>query len=135
MSHTDPHDAPTSGGYERTDADPRGLVMWSLGLLGALVASVLAAWVLFDVFLARAERHDPLVTPLAAADNPQPPEPRLVVDEPSDRKTVLEKENEVLESYGWIDKQRGQVRIPIGRAMDLVAEQGLPSRATGAKTP
>ncbi len=35
-----------------------------------------------------------------------------------------------LESYGWIDRKSGIVRIPIDRAMDLLAQRGLPTRAT-----
>lgn len=29
-------------------------------------------------------------------------------------------------SYGWVDRQRGIVRIPIDRAVDLVLHRGLP---------
>ncbi len=29
----------------------------------------------------------------------------------------------VLESYGWVDRERGIVRIPVERAMDLAAEE------------
>jgi hypothetical protein len=32
---------------------------------------------------------------------------------------------EQLETYGWVDKEGGVVRIPIERAMDLVLERGL----------
>jgi topoisomerase IA-like protein len=32
----------------------------------------------------------------------------------------------VLESYGWVDKDKGVVRIPIEEAMRLIAERGLP---------
>ena len=34
----------------------------------------------------------------------------------------------LLSSYGWVDREAGVVRIPIDRAMDLVAERGLPTR-------
>jgi mono/diheme cytochrome c family protein len=37
-----------------------------------------------------------------------------------------EKEEARLNSYGWIDKEAGLVRIPIAQAMALVAESGLP---------
>jgi len=32
----------------------------------------------------------------------------------------------LLENYSWVDKSQGKVRIPIERAMELVAKQGLP---------
>jgi hypothetical protein len=38
-------------------------------------------------------------------------------------------EDEVLSTYGWVDKGRGAVRIPIDEAMRLVAERGLPRTA------
>ena len=38
-----------------------------------------------------------------------------------------------LDGYGWTDQARGIARIPITRAMALVAHDGLPARA--AQTP
>jgi hypothetical protein len=35
-------------------------------------------------------------------------------------------EDERLGSYRWIDQQQGIVQLPIERAIDLLAEQGLP---------
>ena len=32
----------------------------------------------------------------------------------------------VLGSYGWVDQERGLVRIPVDRAMDLLLEGGRP---------
>ena len=31
-----------------------------------------------------------------------------------------------LNGYGWVDQPAGVVRLPIDRAMDLIAERGLP---------
>src|SRR5436853_74647 len=36
-----------------------------------------------------------------------------------------------LDSYGWIDRNSGTVRIPIDRAMQLLLERGLPDVGTG----
>jgi len=33
----------------------------------------------------------------------------------------------VLERYAWVDKQNGIAQIPIERAIELVAEHGLPA--------
>jgi hypothetical protein len=35
----------------------------------------------------------------------------------------------VLHSYGWVDRAAGIVRMPIDRAMEVLAEHGLPTRA------
>jgi hypothetical protein len=37
-------------------------------------------------------------------------------------------EDLVLDHYRWIDKKQKTVRLPIGRAMELVVQRGLPSR-------
>jgi hypothetical protein len=34
-----------------------------------------------------------------------------------------------LNSYGWVDRSAGTIRIPIERAIELTAQRGLPSRA------
>lgn len=63
-----------------------------------------------------------------------PPQPRLQVDEPLTWQQQLEAEKAQLEGYAWVNPQAGIVRIPIERAMDLVAERGLPVRGhTDAK--
>ena len=40
-----------------------------------------------------------------------------------------EQELDQLNHYGWIDKEAGIARIPIDRAMDILARQGLPEPA------
>ena len=37
-------------------------------------------------------------------------------------------------TYGWVDQQKGVVRIPIAQAMDLVVKKGLPVRAAAPPT-
>jgi len=37
-------------------------------------------------------------------------------------------EEQKLASYDWVDQKAGTLRIPIDRAMDLVAQRGLPVR-------
>ena len=38
-------------------------------------------------------------------------------------------EEQTLSTYDWVDQKAGTVRIPIDRAMDLIAQRGLPVRA------
>jgi hypothetical protein len=33
---------------------------------------------------------------------------------------------QVLETYGWVNRENKTVRIPIERAMEIIAERGLP---------
>jgi hypothetical protein len=37
-------------------------------------------------------------------------------------------EDQILGSYGWIDRQKGIVRLPIARAIDLLSQRGLPGK-------
>jgi len=122
-------------GYEPSDADARTLVGWAVGLFIVLVLSVIATVVFFDAMSAYARRHDPAVSPLAATERSTPPEPHLSSDEPQDLAAARREEEQVLETYDWVDKSKGVVRIPVDRALELVAKEGLPSRSAGRKAP
>jgi len=62
------------------------------------------------------------------------PEPQLEKTPIPDLKAVREAEDQVLNSYGWVDQQKGVVRIPIAKAMDMVVAKGLPVRAAAPPT-
>ena len=55
-------------------------------------------------------------------------EPVLQIDPVADLKAYEAQEEELLNSYGWVDKGAGVARIPIDRAIDIIAKQGLPHR-------
>ena len=59
----------------------------------------------------------------ATAEQRLPPEPRLEIDEKAALAATQAAENERLTTYGWVDKRSGVVRIPIARAMELMAER------------
>ena len=44
-------------------------------------------------------------------------------------------ERRQLDSYGWIDRQRGIIHIPIDRAIAIMAEKGMPYRKDGTSKP
>jgi hypothetical protein len=93
-------------------------------LLLGLLLSVVVVWWLYGVFGA----NRPAVRPSPAQ---VPPEPRIQSAPLVDLWHIRAHEDAVLGTYGWVDKQAGTVRIPIERAMDILAERGLPAR-TGA---
>jgi hypothetical protein len=73
---------------------------------------------------------------IIAAPDLQPlarfPKPNLQIDDDRAQMTALNaQQNEKLNSYGWIDRTNGIVRIPIARAMDLILQNGLPTRTNG----
>ena len=43
------------------------------------------------------------------------------------------REDLLLDHYSWVDQSQGKVRIPIERAMELIAQRGLPVAAQPAQ--
>jgi hypothetical protein len=132
MPHTEPS---RNAGYETSDASARTLLAWGGGLVAVVIAAAITTWLLFDALAAHAKRTDPKVSPLAATETSAPPEPRLLTKEPEDLAAVRKEEDRVLRSYDWVDRERGVVRMPIERALELVAKEGLPSRPASRKAP
>jgi len=64
------------------------------------------------------------------------PTPRLQTDDGYQEITDMHaKEDLLLENYSYVDRGKGTVRIPIERAMELIAERGLPvAPAAAAET-
>ena len=85
--------------------------------------------------------HQPPQNPLVKAVNvdtrqatPQDankfPLPRLETNERGQLYDQRIKEEETLNTYGWVDQNAGIAHIPIDRAMEIIAEQGLPTAPT-----
>jgi hypothetical protein len=111
--------------HEESDVGIRPLAYFLAGLtLSLIVVGGICAW-LFDVFERQSERRDPEPPPLARADQPTPG-PQLQVSERRDLELMRRREERVLNSIEWVDKERGIMRIPIDRAIELTAERGLP---------
>jgi hypothetical protein len=118
----------TPGGYERTDAHAGPTYRAGLTILGVMFLTALVLVPLYRFFGRReAREQEPaasLVKPDAAA--PAPAFPRLVTSEPAALAAFRAQEDELLTSYGWVEKDRGIARMPIAEAMRIVAERGLP---------
>jgi len=55
------------------------------------------------------------------------PTPRLQTDNGNEDTAELHaREDLLLDYYSWVDRSSGKIRIPIARAMELVAQHGLP---------
>ena len=60
------------------------------------------------------------------------PTPHLEIDDGhADAISLLQQQFNQLNSYGWVDREHGVVRIPIEQAIDLLATRGLPARTNG----
>jgi hypothetical protein len=121
--------------FEHQDMRPRAVYAFLIGLavMGILVYFVV--WGLYDVIDAYQRRHQPPQNPLVAPETdtrrvlPEAidkfPQPRLERNERLEINDFRLREEETLYSYGWVDQQAGVVRIPIDRAMELIAQRGL----------
>jgi hypothetical protein len=55
------------------------------------------------------------------------PTPRLQTDDGNEEIAEMHaREDLLLDYYSWVDRSSGKVRIPIARAMQLIAQHGLP---------
>jgi hypothetical protein len=63
------------------------------------------------------------------------PTPRIQTDDGNEDVADLhQREDLLLDHYSWIDRGQGKVRIPIDRAMELIAQHGLPVAAAASST-
>jgi len=119
-------------GTEDRDINVRAITKAGLGIGAGVLIAAFLMWFLFDRFASRETRRSPQPEPMAASDpRKEPPEPRLQPSPVMDLQQFRASEEVILKSYGWIDPEKRIVRIPVDRAMELVAKEGLPSRREG----
>jgi hypothetical protein len=115
--------------HEHSDVDIRAIIKYTLILLGSLGVVQLLLWGVFKVLESRADHTDAAISVSPLADTAwNASGPQLQVDPVRDRDILRHRTDSVLHTYGWIDKGTGAVRLPIERAIDIVVEEGLPSR-------
>jgi len=122
----EPHDVH----HERKDISLAGVLSFAVGLAASVGVILFAVWILFRFYQRRetAAQGAPAY-PLAQQQQSRlPPEPRLQINPREDLEDLRDSEEATLNSYGWVDKNAGVVRIPISEAMKLAVQRGLPAR-------
>ena len=124
-------------GHEPTDVSARGLFIFAGALLATVVLTLLGLVVLFEGYEygdrwlhARGTRDEPGARSLVHA----PPDyqgPLLQVKPEEDLRWMDKHNAAALASYGWVDRPAGVVRIPVDRAIDVLAERGVPPVSPG----
>jgi hypothetical protein len=115
--------------HEESDVNIAAIFGFGGGLIVVAAVVLLVVYVLFGFFDGRARLGAPAEYPLAVQQGDRlPPEPRLQTNPREDLSELRAREDGILESYGWVDKNAGVVRIPIEVAMKLTLERGLPAR-------
>jgi hypothetical protein len=123
-------DLPT--GYELSDLKPGAIALFVLGLVIAVALAVIITTLFVNYSaLQHARREAPV--PRLAGERETTPGARLQVDAQKELRQMRAAEDTALNSYGWVDKDAGIVRIPIDRAMEILAKKGLPARKQGEK--
>jgi hypothetical protein len=120
--------------HERKDVDVPTL--FTIAFL--LLVSCIAIFIVVTLMMRYFKVHEPAVTAgqanLPVGRTKEFPEPRLEVKPGASLAELRAAEDADLNSYGWIDRNTGTVRIPIDRAMQLLLDRGLPDVGAG-KTP
>ena len=150
----DIHPAKTNGhsDYERQDIGVRPVYYFLAGLAVALIVSYFAVSGFYHSLEKRSQADQTPVSPLVAnapADTRRLPpeyktdaegadyekylqknfpEPQLETNERTELNKIRNREEDILSTYDYVDQNAGTVRIPIDRAMDLLAQRGLPTR-------
>lgn len=115
--------------HESRDANIPALAMFGGAIVITVAIVMLFSWWLFGI-LTYVRPLGPAPIPLAS--RPLPPEPRLQPKPEVDLQRYLDEQKVELNTYGWVDRRAGVVRIPIERAMQLLLQQGLPVRSSSS---
>jgi hypothetical protein len=118
-------------GYERSDMRAGVVIAGAVGLLVAIGVLLTGVTVLMTVVTGvppAIGRPADLIGGRQAAPEPTPPAPALESEPGQSLDPYMAAAQARLNSYRWVDRSAGVAAIPIDRAMDLIAQQGLPAR-------
>ena len=111
-------------GHETTDVNVWAVGKFAIGLVIVCVVSIALLFGLLKFFQSREET--------SVADTVDPvklfPEPQLQKTPILDLKAIHAEEDKLLNGYAWVDPKQGIVRIPVDRAIEVLAKRGLPTR-------
>ena len=147
---------PDHPGYEVTDVNVNGILVFISGLVGSLLVFFLVCFLLGRVINTQLQRADgpadrwhqvPEAKLGNLATNPDLqqrelarisrtfPEPRLEMDDGLQNTADLHAREDLFLSYYSSSPDTRAIRIPIDRAMELIAERGLPVTAHPTAAP
>jgi len=115
--------------FDHGDVNFKALSKFAIGLI---ITAIFSAGLVLGIFQYLLHREGGV--PASRIESPAqdarqlPPEPRLEEVPALDLQQMRAAEDQVLHNYAWLDQANGIVRIPIDRAMELIAQRGLPAR-------
>jgi hypothetical protein len=128
--------------YEHEDLTPTGPFYFMAGLAVICIVLYVIVFGMYRFLDTYTRTHQPALSPMATAETDTRivtrsdirtfPEPRLEENERTELRSYADEEQQRLATYDWVDKDKGIVRIPIDRAMELIVQRGLPVRPAGS---
>ncbi|MDQ4074993.1 MAG: cytochrome c [Chloroflexota bacterium] len=115
---------PVEPGYETSDFSVPTIAWFTAGGVVLVILLLAAACAAFGLLADRAAQADRPLSALATGELAEPPPPRLQSAPQLDMAELRAREEALLGNYEVIDEEAGVARIPIDRAMELIAEQG-----------
>ena len=113
-------------GFEESDVNVFAIGRFAFALVAVVLVCVVLLFGFFHYLVGVTGGPRPKVSDYSR-DGQLPPQPRLEERPVTELREFREAEDKALNSYGWVDQKAGVVRIPIERAMQLIAQQGLPT--------
>jgi hypothetical protein len=102
---------------------------WPLGPVGLVYLGIFLFLVITPLVLILA--YPSAVSDVGRGLAIKPPAPELQIDPAQDLANLRAAEDRRLNTYYWVDKQKGIVHIPIEQAMKKIAASGIPGFPSG----
>ena len=111
-------------GHESADAHAGPVAGVGIAIAVLVGSSIIAMIILFKVLDYYQPFFDADPHPLTASRQGNS-DPQVQIDPPRQKRELRAIEDALLNSYAWVDEERGIARIPINRAMEIVAAKKL----------
>ena len=143
-----PSEIDASAGYEQTDVKVTGIIVFLVSLAILVAVCGVVTYGMGKLINARMNKEDgpnnkwtktaqirelgnlpssPDMQNKVAEITRSFPTPRVQTDDGNQDVTDLhQREDLLLDNYTWVDQSQAKVRIPIERAMQIIAQKGLP---------
>jgi len=113
-------------GHEGTDLSLRPIIGFVIALIVMAVFVYAVLGLFMNQFVKESNQEQALKPALFADDRGQFPSPNNQVAPRVELSEHRRRERAQLDTYGWVDQKKGIARVPIDRALDILAERGLP---------
>jgi hypothetical protein len=118
--------------YEQKDINLNHVLLTGISLLIVVCAIIGLLYFYFSYLSHYRSRISPPPLPIEKTGQALPPEPRLQPSPRDDLREFRAREDEQLTHYHWVNQAQGVVSIPIERAIEVVAQRGIPPQKAPA---